>query len=144
MTIKMTEKYKILAKFSKDISCETPNLETFLQTRENISKYQLNLDINSKPLKNEIIEINIILKFHETNLERKRSNFEITYTVIAKVDKNITDKKEMEKIILGKIPNEVYPELENLFISLITKSGFPDVKIEKKVDFEKLYNEKFN
>ena len=144
MTIKMTEKYKILAKFSKDISCETPNLETFLQTRENISKYQLNLDINSKPLKNEIIEINIILKFHETNLERKRSNFEITYTVIAKVDKNITDKKEMEKIILGKIPNEVYPELENLFISLITKSGFPDVKIEKKVDFEKLYKEKFN
>ena len=144
MTIKMTEKYKILAKFSKDISCETPNLETFLQTRENISKYQLNLDINSKPLKNEIIEINIILKFHETNLERKRSNFEITYTVIAKVDKNITDKKEMEKIVLGKIPNEVYPELENLFISLITKSGFPDVKIEKKVDFEKLYNEKFN
>ena len=144
MTIKMTEKYKILAKFSKDISCETPNLETFLQTKENILKYQLNLDINSKPLKNEIIEINIILKFHETNLERKRSNFEITYTVIAKVDKNITEKKEMEKIILGKIPNEVYPELENLFISLITKSGYPDVKIEKKVDFEKLYNEKFN
>ena len=144
MTIKMTEKYKILAKFSKDISCETPNLETFLQTKENISKYQLSLDINSKPLKNEIIEINIILKFHETNLERKRSNFEITYTAIAKVDKNITEKKEMEKIILGKIPNEIYPELENLFISLITKSGFPDVKIEKKVDFEKLYNEKFN
>ena len=140
----MTEKYKILAKFSKDISCETPNLETFLQTKENILKYQLNLDINSKPLKNEIIEINIILKFHETNLERKRSNFEITYTVVAKVDKNITDKKEMEKIILGKIPNEIYPELENLFISLITKSGFPDVKIEKKVDFEKLYKEKFN
>ena len=144
MTIKMTEKYKILAKFSKDISCETPNLETFLQTKENISKYQLNLDINSKPLKNEIIEINIILKFHETNLERKRSNFEITYTVVAKVDKNITDKREMEKIILNKIPSEIYPELENLFISLITKSGFPDIKIEKKVDFEKLYNEKFN
>ena len=132
----MTEKYKILAEFSKDISCETPNLETFLQTKENISKYQLNLDINSRPLKNEIIEVNIILKFHETNLERKRSNFEITYTVI--------DKKEMEKIILSKIPNEVYPRLEDLFISLITKSGFPNVKIERKVDFEKLYTERLN
>ena len=140
----MTEKFKILAKFSKDISCETPDLETFLQTRENISKYQLKLDISSKPLKNEIIELNIILKFQETNLERKRSNFEITYTVIVKVDKNITDKKEMEKIILSKIPNEIYPELEELFISIITKSGFPNIKIERKVDFEKLYNEKSN
>ena len=140
----MTEKYKILAKFSKDISFEVPDLETFLQSTENISKYQLNLDINSKPLKNEIVEINIILKFHDTNLERKRSNFEIIYTVIVKVDKNITDKKEMQKIILSDIPNEVYPEIEALFVSLITKSGFPDIKIEKKVDFEKLYNERFN
>ena len=140
----MTEKYKILAKFSKDISFEVPDLETFLQSTENISKYQLNLDINSKPLKNEIVEINIILKFHDTNLERKRSNFEIIYTIIVKVDKNITDKKEMQKIILSDIPNEVYSEVEALFISLITKSGFPDVKIEKKVDFEKLYNERFN
>ena len=140
----MTEKYKILAKFSKDISCETPDLETFLESKENISKYQLNLDINSKPLKNEIVEVYILLKFHDTNLERKRSNFEIIYTIIVKVDKNITDKKEMQKIILSDIPNQVYPEIEALFISLITKSGFPDIKIEKKVDFEKLYTERFN
>jgi len=140
----MTEKYKILAKFSKDISCETPSLEAFLQTKENISKYQLKLDINSMPLKNDIVEVNIALKFQDRNLERKRSNFEIIYTVIVKVDKNITDKREMEKIILNKIPSEIYPELENLFISLITKSGFPNVKIERKVDFEKLYNERMN
>ena len=140
----MTKKYKILAKFSKDISCETPNLETFLQTKENISKYQLNLDINSRPLKNEIIEVNIILKFHETNLERKRSNFEITYAAIARVDKNVTDKKEMEKIVLVKIPNEVFPKIEDLFISSIKKSGFPDISIERKIDFEKLHIEKKN
>ena len=140
----MTKKYKIVTEFAKDVSYETPDVETYLQTKENILKYNLSLDINSKFLKNKIIEVNIILKFHETNLERKRSNFEITYTVIVKIDKNITDKKEMEKIILSKIPNEVYPRLEDLFISLITKSGFPNVKIERKVDFEKLYTERLN
>ena len=138
----MTKKYKILAEFAKDVSYETPDIETYLQTKDNILKYHLTLDINSKFLKNKMTEVNIISKFQETNLDKKKSNFEITYTAIIRIDENITDKKEMEKIILGKIPNEVYPELENLFISLITKSGFPDIKIEKKVDFEKLYNEK--
>ncbi len=140
----MTEKYKILSEFAKDVSYETPDLETYLQTKENISKYKLNIDINSKPIKNEIIEVNIVLKLQESNMEVKRSNFEITYTAIAKVDKNITDQKEMEKIILSKIPNEIFPRVEDLFISSIKKSGFPNTQIEKKVDFEKLYNEKFN
>ena len=140
----MTKKYKILAEFAKDVSYETPDIETYLQTKDNILKYHLTLDINSKPLKNEIVEVNILLKFHAPNLERTRSHFEIIYTIIVKVDKNITDKKEMQKIILSDIPNEVYPEIEALFVSLITKSGFPDIKIEKKVDFEKLYTERFN
>ena len=113
----MKEKYKILTEFAKDISCETPDLETYLETKENISKYKLAMDINTRPLKNEIIEINLTLKFQENNLEKKRSNFEITYTVIVKVDKNITDKKEMEKIALIKIPNEVLPRKNDLFIS---------------------------
>ena len=140
----MKEKYKILTEFAKDISCETPDLETYLYTKENISKYKLAIDINSKPLKNKIIEVNLVLKFQENNLEKKRSNFEITYTAIVRVDINITDRKEIEKIILINIPNEVFPRVEDLFISSVKKSGFADIKVEKKVDFEKLYNEKFN
>ena len=91
-----------------------------------------------------MIEVNIVSKFHETSLEKKKSNFEITYTAIIRIDENITDEKEMEKIVLSEVPNEIYPRLEDLFISLVNKSGFPEVKIERKVDFEKLYKEKFN
>ena len=112
----MTEKYKILTEFAKDVSFETPDVETYLQTKEDISKYKMNLDINSRPLKNDIIEVNIILKLQEDSSKNKKSNFEITYAIIVKVDKNITDKKEIGKIILSKIPNEVFPRLEDLFI----------------------------
>ena len=140
----MTKKYKILAEFAKDVSYETPDIETYLQTKDNILKYHLTLDINSKFLKNKMTEVNIISKFQETNLDKKKSNFEITYTAIIRIDKNITDKKEMEKIVLSDVPNEIYPRLEDLFISLVNKSGFPEVKIERKVDFEKLYKERLN
>jgi len=91
-----------------------------------------------------MIEVNIISKFQETNLGKKKSNFEITYAAIVRIDENVTDKKEMEKIVLVDVPNEIYPRLEDLFITLINKSGFPEVKIERKVDFGKLYKEKFN
>ena len=140
----MTKKYKIVTEFAKDVSYETPDVETYLQTKENILKYNLNLDINSKFLKNKIIEVNIITKFQETNLEKKKSNFEITYAAIVRIDENVTDEKEMEKIVLSDVPNEIYPRLEDLFLTLVNKSGFPEVKIERKVDFEKLYKEKFN
>jgi preprotein translocase subunit SecB len=138
------KKYTILTEFAKDVSCETPDVETYLQTKDNILKYNLTLDINSKFLKNKMVEINIISKFHETNLKKKKSNFEITYAAIVRIDENITDKKDMEKIILSDVPSEIYPRLEDLFITLVNKSGFPEVKIERKVDFEKLYKEKFN
>ncbi len=98
----------------------------------------------SKLLKNKIIEVNIISKFQEANLKEKKSNFEITYTAIVRIDENIKDEKEMKKIVLSDVPNEIYPRLEDLFITLVNKSGFPEVKIERKVDFEKLYKEKFN
>ena len=140
----MTKKYKILTEFAKDVSYETPDVETYLQTKDNILKYNLTLDINSKLLKNKMIEVNIISKFQETNLREKKSNFEITYAAIVRIDENITDKKDMEKIVLSDVPNEIYPRLEDLFITLVNKSGFPEVKIERKVDFEKLYKEKFN
>ena len=140
----MTKNYKIVTEFAKDVYYETPEVETYLQTKENILKYNLNLDINSKFLKNKIIEVNIITKFQETNLEKKKSNFEITYAAIVRIDENVTDEKEMEKIVLSDVPNEIYPRLEDLFLTLVNKSGFPEVKIERKVDFEKLYKEKFN
>ena len=140
----MKKKYKILAEFAKDVSNETPDVETYLQTKDNILKYNLTLDINSKFLKNKMIEVNIVSKFQETNLEKKSSNFEITYTAIVRIDENVKNKKEMEQIVLSDVPNEIYPRLEDLFISLVNKSGFPEVKIEKKVDFEKLYKEKLN
>ena len=140
----MTKKYKILTEFAKDVSYEVPDVETYLETKDNISKYHLTLDINSKFLKKKMIEVNIISKFQEANLEKKKSNFEITYAAIVRIDDDITDEKEIKKIILSGVPNEIYPRLEDLFITLVNKSGFPEIKIEKKVDFEKLYKEKFN
>ena len=138
----MTDKFKILAEFAKDISFETPDVETFFKTKENISKYNLNIDINSKPLKNKLVEINIILKFFDANLDNKRSNIEVTYTVVVRIEDKVTEKKELEKIIVCEIPNLVYPKIENLFKSIIEKSGLPKINIDKRVDFEKLYNEK--
>ena len=140
----MTKKYKILTEFAKDVSYEMPNVETYLQTKDNILKYNLNLDINSKFLKNRMIEVNIITKFQDVNFREKKSNFEITYAAIVRIDENVKNEKEMEKIVLSDVPNEIYPRLEDLFISLVNKSGFPEVKIERKVDFEKLYKERLN
>ena len=140
----MTKKYKILTEFAKDVSYEVPNVETYLETKDNILKYHLTLDINSKFLKKKMIEVNIISKFQEANLEKKKSNFEITYAAIVRIDDDVTDEKEIKKIILSGVPNEIYPRLEDLFITLVNKSGFPEIKIKKKVDFEKLYKEKFN
>ena len=140
----MTKKFKILTEFAKDISYETPDVETYLQTKDNILKYHLTLDINSKFLKNKMTEVNIISKFQETNLEKKKSNFEITYAAIVRIDENVKNEKEMEQIVLSDVPSEIYPRLEDLFISLVNKSGFPEVKIERKVDFEKLYKERLN
>ena len=138
----MNKNYKILTEFIKDMSCETPDVETFLFVKDNIAKYSLHIDINSRPLKNGIVEINTKLKFEDKNLENKRSHFEITYATIIKVEKNIKDKKNIEKIILSEVPNEIYPRLENVFISLLKNSGFPEVKLGKKINFEKLYNER--
>ena len=140
----MIEKYKILAKYIKDLSSETPNIETYLFVKENISKYKLKIDIKTKPLKNKLLEINITFTYEDKDPNEKKSFYEITYAVIAKIDDNIKEKKELEKIILCDIPNKVYPELENSFLNLIHNSGHPGLKFEKKVDFNKLFNEKFN
>ena len=140
----MTEKYKILANYIKDVSSETPNIETYLFVKDNISKYNLNIDITSTALKNQLIEINITLKFEDKNRNEKKSYFEIVYASVIKVDEGIKDKKDLEKIILCDVPNKLYPEIEKAFLNLVHDSGHPEINLEKKVDFNKLYNEKFN
>ena len=140
----MTEKFKILAKYIKDMSSETPDLETFLFVKENISKYQLNIDINSKALKNKLIEINTTLKFEDKQQNEKKSYYEIVYTTIIKINDDVKEKKDLEKIILCDVQNLIYKDLETTFLNMIHNSGHPDIKLEKKIDFDKLYNDRFN
>ena len=141
---KMTKNFKILAEFVKDMSSETPNIQSYLYVKENISKYQLNIDINSKALKDKLIEVSTTLKFEDKEPNEKKSYFEITYASIVKVNEEIKEKKILEKIILCDVQNEVYPNLEKIFINLLSSSGFPGIKLEKKIDFDKLYKERFN
>ena len=140
----MKDKFKILGKYIKDLSSETPDIETYLFVKENISKYQLNIDINSRALKNKLIEINTTLKFEDKEPNEKKSYYEIVYTAIVKVDDEIKDKKDLEKIILCDVPTKIYPDLEASFLNLVHNSGHPNIKLEKKIDFKKLYNERFN
>jgi preprotein translocase subunit SecB len=140
----MTEKYKILGKYIKDMSSETPDVETYIFVRDYISKYQLNIDINSKALKNKMIEINTILKFEDKQDNKKKSYFEINYSTIVEINNKIKEKKDLEKIILCDVQIEIYPELEKSFLNLLHDSGYPDVKFEKKVDFEQLYNQRLD
>ena len=140
----MTENFKILTEFVKDMSSETPDIQSYLFVKDNIAKYHLNIDIISKPLKNKLIEVNTTLKFEDKELNEKKSHFEITYVSIVKVSEEIKIKKELEKILLCDVQNKIYPNLEKIFVNLLENSGFPGVKFDKKVDFNKLYNEKFN
>ena len=140
----MSEKYKILAKFIKDISAETPNIETFIFVKDYISKYNFNIDINSIPVKDKVIEVNTKLSLFDPNKNEKKSYFEIIFATIVKINEEIKEKKDLEKIILCDVPNAIYPDLENTFLNLIHNSGHPGIKLDKKIDFDKLYNERFN
>ena len=142
--MKMTENFKILAEFVKDISSETADIQTYIFVKEQISKYHLNIDINSKALKNKMIEVNTTLKFDDRELSEKRSYFEIIYTSIVKIDDAINDKKDLEKIILCDVQNKIYPNLEKTFLNLIHNSGFPEVTMDKKIDFTELYKQRAN
>ena len=140
----MTKNFKILAEFVKDISSETPDIQSYIFVKENISKYQLNIDINTKALKNKMIEVNTTLKFEDKEPNEKKSYFEIVYASVVKIDDEVKDKKELERILLCDVQNKIYPNLEKTFLNLLHNSGFPEIKLEKKIDFNKLYNEKFN
>ena len=142
--IKMSKNYKILSTYIKDLSSETPNVESYLYTKDNISKYELDIDINSKALKNKLIEINTKLKFQDKTRNEKKSYFEIVYAIIVRIEDEVKEKKDLQKIILCDVQNDVFPNLEQILIRVLSDSGFPGVKFDKKVDFTKLFNEKFN
>ena len=140
----MTKKYKILGKYIKDVSGETPDIETYIFVKIQISKYQLNIDITSKPLKNKMIEIETLLKFADKEESKKKSHFEINFATVVKINDEIKEKKELEKIILCEVQIEIYPDLEKSLLDLLHNSGYPSIKFEKKINFEELYNQRLN
>jgi len=140
----MTEQFKILTQFVKDMSSETPDVETYLYVKEYLKNYNLSIDITTKPLKNRMIEVNTKISYMDKKETKKKSYFEITYASIVKIDEQIKDRKIIEKIILCDVQKEIYPNIEKVFINLLSNSGFPGIKFEKKVDFEQLYNQRLN
>ena len=139
----MTENYKILGQYIKDLSSETPDVETYLYVRDYISKYQLGIDITSKALKNKMIEVYTTFNFKDKTESKKKSYFEIVYATIIQVNDNLK-KEELEKIVLCDVQNKIYPNLEKTLLNLLHNSGYPGIKFEKKVNFEDLYNQRFN
>ena len=140
----MIEKYKILSSFIKDMSSETADVESYFFTKDNISKYELDIDISSKPIKKKLIEVNTCLKFQNKTKQEKKSYFEVVYTSVVKIEDDVKEKKDLQKIILCDVPTEIYTKLEKILLNILSDSGYPGVKFEKKVDFNKLFKEKFN
>ena len=140
----MEKKYRILGEFIKDISAETKDVESYMYTKENISKFKLFIDINTKPLKNKMAEVSISTRFKESDENQKNSYFEMIYAVIVKIDEDVNTKEILEPIFLKEVPTEVYPKIEKIFLDLLNYSGYPNVKFESKVDFNKLYEKKKN
>ena len=140
----MTEKYEVLGKYIKDMSSETADVETYIFVKDYISKYQLSIDINSKAIKNKMIEINTIMKFEDKEERKKKSYFEINYATIIKVNDEVKEKKELEKIILCDVQIAIYPDIEKSLLDLLHNSGYPDIKFEKRVNFKELYDQRLN
>ena len=134
--------YKIISKFIKDISFEIPNIETFVMLEKEIPKYKLNFEVKSRPYKDKIVEVNTILTVVPGPDVKNKMLAEINLTALVSLEKNITDKKELEKIILVEVPKEVYPTLYDAFIYFFKQAGIKNVSIDKEINFEKLYNEK--
>ena len=140
----MEKKYKILTKFVKDMSVETNNAETYIFVKENIDKYNLTLSIKSNPLKNGMIGVDTTFKFEDKNINEFRSNFEVTFSAVVKLNNKTNNKEELEKILLVEVQNENYPYMEKVFLNMIHDAGFDNFKIEKKINFEDLYKNKSN
>jgi len=139
----MTKNYKILAQFIKDMSSETPDVDTYMYVKDNISNYNLGININSRALKNKIVEIDTAIKFETKEKNVKKSIFEFIHTSIVHVDLKIKDKKILEKIILVDVQKDIYPNIEKTLLNLLHNSGYPSIKVEKKVDFDELYKKNF-
>ena len=139
----MTKKYKVLGKFIKDMSSETKDVETYLFVKDRITKYKLDINISSIALKDKIIGVSTTLNFEDKEEVKKKSYFEITFTTIVRVEDKI-EKEELERIILCDVQEEIRPELEKAFLNMLNNSGYTGFNFEKKIDFEKLYNQKIN
>ena len=137
----MKENFKILVEFIKDMSSETPDVQSYLFVKDNISKYHLNIDIASKALKNKLIEVNTTLKFEDKELNQKKSHFEITYTSIVKINDKVKNEEELKKILLCDVQNKISSNMQKIFLNMLHDSGYPEVKFDKKIDFNKLYEE---
>ena len=140
----MTKNYKIIAQFIKDMSSETPDAETYMYVKDNISRYQLGINIDSKAMKSRLIEIDTSIRFYDKEENVKKSIFEFIYTSVVQIDENLKDKKILEKIILVEVQEEIFPDIEKTLVNLLHNSGYPAIKVEKKVDFEELYTKNFN
>ena len=140
----MTENFKILTEFIKDMSSETPDVQSYLFVKDNISKYHLNIDVVSKALKNKLIEVNTTLKFEDKELNQKKSHFEMTYASIVKIDEKVKNEKELKKILLCDVQNKISSNMQKIFLNMLHDSGYPEVKFDKKIDFNKLYEDGSN
>ena len=140
----MTKKYEIILKYIKDLSIEIPDAETFIVSKENITKYTLGINITTNPIKDQLIEVVTKLNYKDTKENKKKSYFEISYATVIKLKDQNLKKDQLEKIILCDLQNEIYPDLEKIFLKSINDAGFPDMKLEKKIDFEKLYQQRLN
>ena len=140
----MTEKFNIIGKYIKDISGETKDIETYIFVRDRLTKYKMAIDIKSMPLKNKLVEVNTILKFEDKEEVSKKSHFEMTYATIVKISEEVKAKEEFEKILLCDVQIKICPDIEKTFLNLLHDSGYPGFKLEKKLDFQELYNNRFN
>ena len=140
----MTENFKILTEFVKDISVETPDVQTYMFVKDTITKYHLDISVASKALKNKLIEVNTTLKFEDKELNQKKSHFEMTYTSIVKIDDKIKNEEELKKILLCDVQNKISSNMQKIFLNMLHDSGYPEVKFGKKIDFDKLYKEQTN
>ena len=140
----MTIKHQIVLSYTKDLSVETPDAESLINARENISKYSLNLDLNSKFLKNKMIEVETKLTYQDKTENKKKTYFEMIYATIVKIDEENPNKEDIKKFILCDLQIKIYPEIEKIFLEILKLSGFPDIQLHSKIDFNKLYNERKN
>ena len=142
--MKMTKNYKILAQFVKDMSSETPDVETYMYVKDNILKYNLGINITSKALKSIMIEIDTTINFNNKEENVKKSIFEFIYTTVIRIDEKLNDKKTLEKIVLVEVQKDIYPNIEKTLLNLLHNSGYPSITVDKKVDFDELYKKNFN